>query len=264
MKKIFIYANDNEKSKTLQIKLKPLLSENGFSVTDSYDPYTDFAIAIGGDGAVLRTIRAIGFADIPVLGINTGHLGFFTELSVQDCDKLLSLLKERSYVTQSYRTIRTVIETAGGKKELSPAVNDVLVRHYQSSLIHLRLSIGETFIENFAGDGVLIASSAGSTAYNYALGGSIIDPRIALLQVTPMAPSNNVMYRSFTSSIILPYEQEIVITPESDDGAMIVIDGNEYPTESLRKITVRLSDDTIKIARFPDYDFWGKVKSKFL
>lgn len=252
MKKIYIYRNDNDKSKELSDVLTELLTKEGFDLTDRYSPDTDLAVSVGGDGAMLRTIQSMNFAGIPVIGINTGHLGFFTEFGPDGAEKLVETVKSGSFVTQEYRTIRTTVDTGNGTVELTPALNDVLVRHRTTSMIHLKISVGDTFIENFSGDGVIIASPAGSTAYNYSLGGSIVDPRLALLQVTPVAPANNVAFRSFTSSILLPPEQELVISPDDSSDGVIVIDGVDHSFERILKVTVSLSENAVRIARLPD------------
>lgn len=264
MKNIFIQRNNNENSIVFYEKLTKLLSENGCFISDELKDNTELVISIGGDGTFLNTISAIGFRSIPVLGINTGHLGFFSELYPDDTDALLDIIKNNNYILQKHKTIKTTVETSDSVLELNPALNDVNVRHWSSSLIHLNLSIGESFVESFCGDGVLVASSAGSTAYNYSLGGSIVDPRLDLLQITPVAPANNASFRSFTSSILVPSEQKIKIVPTEKKDAMVIIDGNENLLSDIKQITIELSEDEISIVRLPNYDFWNKVKSKFL
>ena len=88
------------------------------------------------------------------------------------------------------------------------------IKGSDSYSIHLNISIGGSFIERFSGDGLLIATPAGSTAYNYSLGGSIVDPRLKILQVTPIAPMNTTAYRSFTSSILLPSDLSLGVVPD--------------------------------------------------
>ncbi|HVI41345.1 MAG TPA: hypothetical protein VM577_11860, partial [Anaerovoracaceae bacterium] len=135
-----------------------------------------------------------------------------------------------------------------------------------SRAIHLNISIGDSFIERFSGDGILVSTPAGSTAYNYSLGGSIVDPRLNLLQVTPIAPMNTTAYRSFTSSVILPPDLSIRVNPEysGDQGLLIVPDGLEYLHEGVEEIYMEFSESIVKLLRFENYDFWNKVKSKFL
>ena len=159
---------------------------------------------MGGDGSALRTIKSLRYTyKVPVLGISTGLPGFFTEPKMHDAD-MIRILREEDYNLLEYRTIQTLAETEDGIHETDPAVNDVMIRCKGSRMIHLNLYVGDTLIEHFSGDGLLISTAAGSTAYNYSLGGSIVDQRLALLQVTPAASANNTVYRNFTSGIVLP------------------------------------------------------------
>lgn len=264
MKTIYIYKNNTPESAETAGKIGDILRNKGCIIQEECTEETQLVISVGGDGTFLQAAKAADFRDVPYLGINTGHLGFFQEFSADQLELAAETCVSGNYELQSYRTIRTLVETDAGIEELTPAINDVLIRQNGSSLIHLRLTIGESHIENFSGDGILIASSAGSTAYNYSLGGSIVDPRLDMLQLTPVAPANNTSYRSFTSSLILPPDEEITIIPDRKKTAMIVADGREYSFDNISKITVTLSKGGVSIVRLPGYDFWGKVKSKFL
>ena len=146
-------------------------------------------------------------------------------------------------------------------------LNEIAIKSNDNHSIHLNMSIGGSFIQRFSGDGIIIATPAGSTAYNYSLGGSIVDPRVNVLQLTPIAPMNTIAYRSFTSSILLPPELELGIIPDgrsSEKPLRIIFDGycrNYSPVDSIK---VSMGDKKVKLLRFDNYDFWTKVKSKFL
>ena len=264
MKNIFIRTNDEESSIETKSKLENLLKENGFNILPAFSNDADLVITIGGDGTFLRTFKAINFANVPVLGINTGHLGFYTEFIPSELNKVVDACKSENFTIQTHKAIETVIETENGSTVLEPALNDVLVKHLSSSLLHLDLYIGDSFIESFSGDGLLVSSPSGSTAYNYALGGSIIDPRLNLLQITPMAPINNSVYRNFTSSLLAPADEKITIVPIDTNDAIVCIDGRNNSIEAIKKITISTSDKEVKIVRLSGFDFWNKVKSKFL
>ncbi len=264
MKNIFIRANDEASSIKTKAELEKLLKDNGFNILPKFSKDSDLVITIGGDGTFLKSFKAINFANIPVLGINTGHLGFYTEFIPSELNKVVDACKSENFTIQTHKTIQTVIETEKGTKLLDPALNDVLVKHFSSSLIHLDLYIGDSFIESFSGDGLLVSSPSGSTAYNYALGGSIIDPRLKLLQITPMAPINNSVYRNFTSSLLAPANEQIVIIPKDTNDAIIITDGSNNSFEGIKKITISISEKEVKIVRLSGFDFWNKVKSKFL
>ena len=166
---------------------------------------------------------------------------------------------------QHLKTVNASV-TVDHEQIVYKGLNEILIKGEMSRTIHLNLSIGDSFIERFSGDGILVATPAGSTAYNYSLGGSIVDPRLSLLQVTPIAPMNTTAYRSFTSSIIVPPDKSIRINPESsgNQGLLIVSDGLEYLHEGVEEICMEFSDTIVKLLRFENYDFWSKVKSKFL
>lgn len=264
MKHIYIRTNDEASSIETKQKLAKLLENNGFDIQSEFSDETELVITIGGDGTFLRSFKAINFENVPVLGINTGHLGFYTEFIPSELNKVVDACKSNSFTVQTHKTIKTLVETNEGSFELDPALNDVLIKNLSSSLLHLDLYIGKSFIESFSGDGILVSTPSGSTAYNYALGGSIIDPRLNLLQITPMAPINNSVYRNFTSSLLAPETEEIIIIPQDTNDAAVIVDGYSKSFKEIKKITLSVSDKDAKIVRLSGFDFWDKVKSKFL
>lgn len=264
MKHIYIFQNQFNESESTAQRLKTLLKARGLDIAEKFDEKVDFVISIGGDGTFLKALQAIDYKDIPVLGIKTGHLGFFCELANLDNEAIIDIIENGNYTVQRHRTIHCEVYANGECIELEPALNDILVKKDSNSMMHLKLYVGDSFIENFSGDGVLIASSAGSTAYNYSLGGSIVDPRLDLLQITPVAPANNAAYRCFLSSLLAPPDQKIIIEPEDKKDAIVISDGMAKHFTDVDKIVIGLSENEIQIVRLPGYDFWGKVKSKFL
>ena len=128
------------------------------------------------------------------------------------------------------------------------------------------MSIDNKHIECFSGDGIIISSSTGSTAYNYSASGSIIDPRLSLIQVTPISPINSNAYRSLTSSIILPYNAKVTVTPENQyqNTTIFLSDAVQHKYEKLYSMEISYSKYNIKLMRLESYKFWKKVKEKFL
>lgn len=263
---ISVFTNGTDISLKNRSILVEKLSNKGYEVRNDYSPAdTELIICIGGDGALLRTVHSCSFPDCPIIGINTGHLGFFQEISPESLDDFISDYEQGEYSIQKLSTVKATVTTDNGRCESHLGLNEILIKGRHSYSIHLDISIGETPIERFSGDGLLVATPAGSTAYNYSLGGSIVDPRLKLLQVTPIAPMNTTAYRSFTSSILLPAELSLGVTPEhSDDVIYIVNDGIETEYSGVKKIGVTISDTHVRLMRFKNYDFWNKVKTKFL
>lgn len=265
MRKINIFTNDTVLSKDTKKLLKRKLEKSDFIVPREFTPDAELIICIGGDGSFLETLHRFNFPDIPFIGINTGHLGFFQELHPDDLDEFIFRYKQGRYEIQHLKTVKGVVTASDGRHEYI-GLNEILIKGEKSRAIHLNISIGDSFIERFSGDGILVSTPAGSTAYNYSLGGSIVDPRLNLLQVTPLAPMNTTAYRSFTSSIILPPDLSIRINPESsgEEGLLIVPDSMEHLHEGVEEIYLEFSSFIVKLLRFENYDFWSKVKSKFL
>lgn len=265
-KKIFIYANDSETSKKTEKKLKQKLDKSGFTVLSDYSKDADLLVCIGGDGTFLKVIHKFDFPSMPIIGINTGHLGFFQEIMPSMLDDFIFNYTQGRYSLQKLSTVKVKI-TSGGEVFTHVGLNEVLIKGNSTYSIHLNISIGGSFIERFSGDGLLIATPSGSTAYNYSLGGSIVDPRLNLLQVTPIAPMNTTAYRSFTSSILLPSDLSLGVVPDMSDEMnklCVVYDGCTVEYENVSEIEFSFADIHVNLMRFENYDFWTKVKSKFL
>lgn len=263
---IFVYSNEQEESVRVAASIRDLLEKEGFRVPRDMEAQVDLMVCVGGDGTLLRALHTYNFPDLPVVGVNTGHLGFFQELSREEGGRIVDMCRRGAYSLQSHRLVCAQVVCGQEAPFELTGLNDIVIRGADSRIIHLNLSIGDSFIEKFSGDGLVIASSAGSTAYNYSLGGSIVDPRLNLLQVTPIAPMNTTAYRCFTSSIVLPPDQEVRILPvfDADRSALVVVDGMEHLCHNIRALSIGLSERQVHLVRLGHYDFWSKVKAKFL
>lgn len=271
MRTIHVFTNNTPASEQAKNSLVEKFEKNGFAVGETCSPSSELLVCIGGDGAFLQAVHTYDFPSIPIIGVNTGHLGFFQEISPDDpceLDAFIRDYKAGRYTLQQLNTVQAAVLMKDGKKEVHQGVNEIVIRGSHSYSVHLNISIGSSPIEKFSGDGILVATSAGSTAYNYSLGGSIVDPRIRLLQVTPIAPMNTTAYRSFTSSVLLPSDLSLGIVPElQKDGQLLLInDGIEhaYAQAEVQEIKIEFSETIINLLRFESYDFWDKVKTKFL
>ena len=180
-------------------------------------------------------------------------------------DDFLFHYGQGEYTLQNMSTVRICVKTGSGCHEFI-GLNEVIVKGMDNYSIHLNMSIGGSFIERFSGDGIVVATPAGSTAYNYSLGGSIVDPRLTLLQVTPIAPMNTTAYRAFTSSILLPSDLTLGLIPDGDyDNPIVIVrDGYSSTFQDVQSMTIGFSEKKVTLVRLEGYDFWTKVKSKFL
>ncbi len=267
-KNILIYSNEYAASVTASKNLKQKLESSGYTVCkESHNiEDVDLIVCIGGDGTFLRAVHSFNFPKVPFIGINTGHLGFFQEISPSQLDDFIFNFSQDKCVVQHLSTVETTIKTKDATHSIT-ALNEITIRGADNHPVHLNVSIGGSFIERFSGDGMTISTPSGSTGYNYSLGGSIIDPRLKILQATPIAPLNSTAYRSFTSSIMLPAELSLGFIPDDifpDESIVINYDGMTEFLNGICNIEVKFSNKTVKLMRFETYDFWSKVKTKFL
>ena len=257
---ITINSNDLEKSLYTKELLTKKLKENNFLVSSKLEENTELIISIGGDGSFLKTIQDFKFPSVPMVVINTGHLGFFAEFDPDEIDEFIELYKNNDCTIQEVHPLKGSICTKESSKDIY-AVNEIVIKSVCSRTLHLDLRVNENKIQNFSGDGMLISTPIGSTAYNYSAGGSL-----DTLQLTPLAPMNTIAYRSFTSSIVLSAKSTISIVPEYrfENSILVVVDGNEYRFNDITDIHIVRSDLKLKLLRRSDFEFWKRVSEKFL
>ncbi len=258
-------------SKELSVDTAKILKEKlillGYQVSDTLglENQAELIISIGGDGTFLRTLREHNFPNIPIVGVNTGHLGFFTEVRPRELDYLIEKYIAKDYIIQEIIPIKSTICTRNSCIE-TMGINEIVIKGNESRTIHLDIYVDNNLVQRFSGDGILMSTSTGSTAYNYSAGGSIVDPSLNVLQITPLAPINTNVYRSFTSSIILPHNAIIKVVPEYhfEDSLVVVSDGVEYRYNGITEVYTKLSNSKIKMIRLSNFEFWSRVTSKFL
>lgn len=264
-----IFSNAGEVNDVAAQKIHKKMREYGWTEVFHREE-ASLIYCIGGDGALLRLIRRSKFPKAAIVGINTGHLGFFQEIPVEELDSFFEKFEAKDYRIQDYIGISVDIYGSEGLIRNCVAINEVVIKGKGERLMHMGMSIGGQDVTRFSGDGVLICTPAGSTAYNYSLGGAIVDPDVDMLQITPMAPVNNSAYRSLSSSIIMPTRTSIEIIPEIireggvPNEVVVVEDGGTVAEGFITKVVVRVAEDKAHIMRFSGYNFWDKVRDKII
>lgn len=260
--KIKIYCNENKKSIIVLNKLKKLLLDNKFIIVDT-NP--DLAIAIGGDGAFLRLVKQENYnSKLIYIGINSGTLGFLQEVRINEIKDLINSLNENNYFIEEVGIQETIIIT-DKNKHLFNSLNEIVIREKELNTACLKILIGNNLLEEYSGDGILISTSVGSTAYNLSFGGSIIYNTLHTLQITPVAPLNSSSYRTLKNSVVVPEKMCIKIIPSKYKKDLLVsIDGENKILENVKFIRTKVDKKRIKFMRFKKYNYWQKVNEKFL
>jgi len=243
--------------------LEDKLVEHGFEITDQ-DP--ELIVSVGGDGTFIRTLRETGFnADILYVGVHCGHLGFLQEVGIDQLDMMVKSLKENSFKIEELSVEEAIVKSSAGEWLFS-ALNETLIREKNLRVLHMDVLINGHFLERFSGDGFIIATPIGSTAYNMSAGGSIVYPSLDTLQLTPMAPLSSKSFRSLQNSIIVPPKMKVTLIPDKERARdlLLIVDGEIHTITDVQEIEVRMSEKHIKSLRFQTYSFWTRIQEKFL
>ncbi|MDO5036740.1 MAG: NAD(+)/NADH kinase [Tissierellia bacterium] len=262
---INIISNSNFESRKTTKDLIKKLRQAGFSPTTKLSNQAELTITVGGDGAFIKAVNRSKFSEIPIVGVNTGTLGFFQEISPQALDEFIEAYKKGDYTLDPLSLIGAEIFTKK-RRYFVHAVNEVVVKAKNSKVIHLNVFIDHSHVEKFSGDGMMVSTAAGSTGYSLSLGGALIYPKLEVLCLTPMAPILNQAYRSLNNSIIVPGQLIISLVPEKryTNSTLLVVDGNEYAYSQLQRINLRLASKKINKLVVSDQSYWENLKSKFL
>ncbi len=230
-----------------------------FIPRDKIGENVDVAISLGGDGTMLATARAVGEKEIPILGINLGHLGFLTQMTPNQLEAALANMVAGNYQTENRLVLKTEI-IDGPPLDQPYALNDIVIdKGNISRVINLSLYAGEEYISSYIADGVIIATPTGSTAYSLAVGGPILNPTMEAFIASPISPF------SLTSRpLIFPPDHALEVRVRSEHGsAMLTIDGQVAEGFSpTGKIRVSRAEHVVKFIKFAENSFYEILRTK--
>lgn len=181
-----------------------------------------FAIVLGGDGTVLSAFRLLAACEVPVLTVNTGHMGFLTETYVNQLPQVVDLLLAGDYEveTRSMLTVQLFREEVLLWEAL--CLNEmVLHREPLTSMCHFEIQIGRHAPVDIAADGVIISTPTGSTAYSLSAGGPVVTPDVPVLQLAPICP-----HSLASRALVFSDRESVNIFPATPNRMVIVVDGN--------------------------------------
>lgn len=220
----------------------------------------DLVISMGGDGTFLKAASRVGDKNIPILGINTGRLGFLADVLPQDMAETIEDIFSNNFTIEE----RTVLELFCNdhKLSISPyALNEIaILKRDSSSMISIRTSINDKYLTTYQADGLIIATPTGSTAYSLSVGGPIIVPQSRTIALTPVAPhSLNVR------PIVICDDWEITLDVESrSHNFLVAIDGRSVTCREHSKLTIRKAPYCIKVVKRINHDFFETLHNKLM
>lgn len=257
---INVIRNKSKYSKNVYYKTKEILENYGYQVSSTYDSNACLNLIIGGDGTFLKAAHDTNFTNTPFIGINTGHLGFYQEVEVNEIEKFVKAFKSGNYHMQEL----TILQSTVNKKRMD-SLNEVVVKSNRNQLIRLKVFIDGNFIENFSGDGLIIATPHGSTAYNLSCGGSILHQSLKGFSLTPIAPVYSNLNNALVSPVVLPHDAtvDILVSKRDNYHTVFLFDGKEYSSKDY-KISIKVSNKTIKKLILDKNHYWTNIKNKLL
>ncbi len=220
----------------------------------------DLLLILGGDGTFLHTARFFAGSNIPILGFNLGRLGFLTEMETEDLDLVLDNILEKKYRLEERVMIEGWICRRGLEIARVLGLNDIVVsKGAFARIIELDLFLQQTFISSFPGDGLIVSSPTGSTAYSLSAGGPIVHPMVAAFIITPICP-----HSLHSRPLVVGVREEIEIkVKRADRRVMLTVDGQEglrLVKNDVVKITA--AREKTLLVRFFEKDFYQILQKR--
>lgn len=233
-----------------------------FSTKKPLDDDTDFMISVGGDGTMLRASGIIQGTEIPVIGINTGRMGFLANVHKEEMEEALKMLKNKQYKINKRTLINVEIENKNGKQNLGHALNEITVgRKNLTSMISIKTILNGQYLNTYWADGLIVSTPTGSTGYSLSCNGPIIIPNTEALVVTPIAP-HNLSIRP----LVIKDDAEITLEVSSRENEFLMsIDSRvESLSSNSTKIHLKKADVTINMIELDNHDFLNTLREKLL
>ena len=223
---------------------------------DRFD--ADFVISMGGDGTFLRSAHFVGSKNIPVMGVNTGRLGFLADVRPVEIETAIDALHAGEFELEAHAVIEVLTDGAA-LKTCPRALNDIAVlKRDNASMISIRTTVNGHYLNTYQADGLIVSTPTGSTAYSLSNGGPIIVPQTGTLCLTAVAPhSLNVR------PIVVKDDSQIEITVESrSHNFLIAVDGRSEKCDENTRLTIRRAPHSIMIVRRSGQGYFSTLRQK--
>lgn len=219
----------------------------------------DAILSIGGDGTFLRAAAWAGDSECPIMGINTGHLGYLTSFSLHDINKIIEALCNNNSKLE-YRSMLKLDGNFYSVENIWPyALNEItLHKEDTSSMLYVDAYVDDIHLAQYMADGVIVSTPTGSTAYNLASGGPIVQPTFQCLLITPIAPHTLTL-----RPLVISPESKLQFTPRSNSGSCrISLDNRSFTIASDHSITITSAPFRTCIIRSPEDNFADTLRRK--
>ncbi|MEK7747555.1 MAG: NAD(+)/NADH kinase [Nitrospirota bacterium] len=220
----------------------------------------DMVVVLGGDGTLLSAARWVAGAGIPILAVNMGSLGFLTEITLEELYSDLSAVFKKEFLEDP--RIMLECEILRGRKRIkkSTVLNDIVVnKGHFARLIRMEVSVAGQFVTGLRGDGLIVASSTGSTGYTLSAGGPIVHPSVDAIVLTPIAP-----HTLTNRPIVIPSDVEVrILLKENEASPVVTFDGQgAFPLAANDQVCIRVSKTRLKLIQSPNRNYYQVLREK--
>ncbi|MGE9616775.1 MAG: NAD kinase [Solitalea-like symbiont of Acarus siro] len=223
----------------------------------------DILIRLGGDGTLLNALLLIGDSQIPVIGINLGRLGFISSINKHETDKIIDCLYKRDYEIEKRSLLKLSSEPDKNYfGKFNYALNDFIIKKSRyNSMLKLKVNVDGFWLNNYWGDGIIISTPTGSTAYSISCGGPIILPNTNDFIITPICPHN-----LSVRPIVVPDNSVIDIEISSDRTSSVTlsIDSRNIETIPAAKLTIQKQNFTLNLIKPKFFDYLNTLRTKLM
>ncbi|MFA9558749.1 NAD kinase [Evansella sp. AB-rgal1] len=261
-KNVFLYYIPSDELEPKIQQLKTVGKKQGFKLVDNMEDANIIA-SIGGDGAFLQALRKTGFReDCLYVGINNKRLGFYTDFDLDKLERIEEGLQSDMVEVLRYPTLEVTVDGI----QTFHCLNECSIRSNIIKTFAIDVYIDDIHFETFRGDGMVVSTPTGSTAYNKSLRGAIVDPRLRSMQLNEIASINNNEYRTLGSPLLLSSSRELVlkIVQDGNDHPIIAVDNEALGIRHSHEVSIKVSEKVIKTIKLKDNSFIHKVKRSFL
>jgi NAD+ kinase len=222
-------------------------------------PLADLALVFGGDGAILRAARQMGYRQVPVLGINLGRLGFLADIHPHDLSECFIQVLQQNFQITRHLMFECIIESDDGKQTVL-GLNEVAVHAMPPfRMLELELEVDGAIVSRFGADGLIVSSPIGSTAHNLSAGGPILGQELAAFVITPICP-HTLAYRPIVESAEKTYTIRLGRGAEC---ALVVVDGQAAAQVGMRhRIVIRKAPVTFQLVKVPGHSYYQTLRDK--
>lgn len=238
---------------------KALLNEDNSHGDQVLASQTDLVIVLGGDGTMLSAARLVELRSTPILGVNMGGLGFLTEVTVDNMYDSLQMVFSEQYFLDNRLRLQAQISHLVGAQEQCTALNDIVVsKGAIGRMIKTHIQVDKQFVTHLRGDGIIVSSPTGSTAYSMSSGGPILEPSLETLLLTPISP-HTLTHRP----LLVPSHVTLEITLNSEEEIRAMFDGQvEFVMNQGDSLSVSASPHRTRLIRFPDRTYYDVLRNK--